>query len=435
MGLEATVPPVDVAVVGAGLAGLTAARAVQRAGRSVVVVEARDEVGGRACSRELDGQMVDFGGEWIGRAHRRMHRLVRDLGLDVEPAANLGRPVRWRLPDRSTTGRLPPPRTWPGLARAIGRAAWQSRGIDPEAPWTARRAAELDNRSVAGWLDDLGLDAEARYLLERLIGSLACQALDSMSLLHLLWLLRIAGGPVRSMNATFQWRIRQGAQQVARRLAEPLAVVLNTPIERISQDGATAAIHATELSVRAGRVIVAVPVTQLPTISFDPPLPGDLQRLPDLHIGPGTKVIALLPQGHSVRHNTVLGGGTLWGGWRRGDRVSGFVPPAGADAHDDALVADLASAFDVRPDQLRSPTVMRWADERHIGGCDAVFAPGQVCALGPLLAQPHGLLEFAGAERSSWPDNMEGAVRSGERAARRTLAALKDSRLSTTPRS
>lgn len=426
MGSDVTVPPVDVAVVGAGLAGLTAARAVHRAGKSVVVAEARDEVGGRARSRELDGLTADYGGEWIGRAHRKMYGLVRELGLDVEPAGNVGRPIRWRLPGRSTSGRLPPARTWFGLVRAVAAAAWQSRGIDPEAPWTAARACEFDNRSVAGWLDELGINAESRYLLERLIGSLACQTLDSMSSLHLLWLLRIAGGPVRSLNATFQWRISQGAQQVARRLAEPLgqAVLLNTPIERISQDGGAAAIHSMALSVRAERVIVAVPVTQLPKIQFDPPLPPELARLSDLHIGPGTKVIAVLPRGHSVRHNTVLGGEILWGGWRRGDRVTGFVPPAGVDVDDDALVADLASAFDVRSDQLRSPTVVRWADEQHIGGCDAVFAPGEVCALGPLMDRPHGLLEFAGAERSSWPDNMEGAVRSGERAARRTLRAL-----------
>lgn len=425
MGAELTVPPVDVAIVGAGLAGLAAARAVQRAGGSVFVAEARDEVGGRARSREVDGLTADYGGEWIGRAHRRMYGLVRELGLDVEPAANLGRPIRWRLPGRATSGRLPPRRTWAGLARAVACAMWHSRGIDPEAPWTARRAAQLDNRSVAGWLDELGIDAEARYLLERLIGSLACQSLDSMSLLHLLWLLRIAGGPVRSMKATFQWRITQGAQQVACRLAEPLAIRLNTPIERISQDGAGAEVRAAGLSVQAKRVIVAVPVTRLPDICFDPPLPPELQRLSGLHIGPGTKVIAGLPHGHSVRHNTVLGGDILWGGWRRGDRVTGFVPPAGADADDDALLADLASAFDVRSDQLRSPTVVRWADEQHIGGCDAVFAPGEVCALGPLLERPYGLVEFAGAERSSWPDNMEGAVRSGERAARRTLASLK----------
>lgn len=423
---DGAVPFVDVAVVGAGLAGLTAARAVHRTGRSVFVAEARDEVGGRARSRELEGVTADYGGEWIGRAHREMHRLVRELALDVEPAGNIGHPIRWRLPDRVSTGRLPPARTWPGLARFFAHAAWQSRGIDPEAPWTAPRAADFDNRSVAAWLDDLGIDGEARYLLERLLGSLACRELDAMSLLHLLWLFRIAGGPVRSLNATFQWRISQGAQQVARRLAQPLrdAVRLNTPIERISQDDATATIHAAGLSVRANRVIVAVPVTRLSKITFDPPLPPELERLADLHIGPGTKVIAVLPRGHSVRHNTVLGGEMLWGGWRRGDRVTGFVPAAAGESNDDDLVADLAGAFGVRPDRLRSPRVVRWADEPHIGGCDAVFAPGEVRALGPLLVKPHGLLEFAGAERSSWPDNMEGAVRSGQGAARRTLAAL-----------
>ncbi|BBZ10640.1 flavin monoamine oxidase family protein [Mycobacterium branderi] len=424
--MNSTPSTVDVVVVGAGLAGLAAARELRRAGKRVLVVEARDEVGGRARSRELDGSVADFGGEWIGRAHRRMYALVRELGLQVEPARNVGHPIRWRLPGRSTRGRLPPARTWFGLTRAIGYAAWQSRGIDPEAPWTAKRAAEFDSRSVAGWLDNLGIDAESRYLLERLVGSLACQTLDSMSLLHLLWLLRIAGGPLRSLNATFQWRISQGAQQVACRLAAPLgdAVHLQTPVERISQDAGSVTVEATELAVRARRVIAAVPVTRLPAIDFDPPLPPDLARLSDLHIGAGTKVIALLPHGHSVRHNTVLGGEVLWGGWRRGDRVTGFVPAHAADATDDALVADLAGAFGVRPDQLRLPTVLRWADQQHIGGCDAVFAPGEVRALGPLMNRPHGLVEFAGAERSSWPDNMEGAVRSGELAARRTLAAL-----------
>jgi monoamine oxidase len=153
-------------------------------------------------------------------------------------------------------------------------------------------------------------------------------------------------------------------------------------------------------------------------------LPSELTRLQDLHIDAGTKVIALLPQGHSVRHNTVLGGDVLWGAWRRGDRVTGFVPTVETAIPDDALVADLAQAFGVQPHQLRAPTVLRWADEHHIEGCDAVFAPGEVCALGPLMTRRHGLIEFAGAERSSWPDNMEGAVRSGEQAATRTLAAL-----------
>jgi monoamine oxidase len=94
--------------------------------------------------------------------------------------------------------------------------------------------------------------------------------------------------------------------------------------------------------------------------------------------------------------------------------MAGEVPDA-------ALVDDLARAFYVTPAQLRSPTVFRWADQEYIRGCDMFFAPGQVCSLGPLMALPHGLIEFAGVERSSWPDNIEGAIRSGERAARAVL--------------
>lgn len=249
-----------------------------------------------------------------------------------------------------------------------------------------------------------------------------------MSLLHLLWLLRIAGGPWRSLTATFQWRISQGAQQVAVRMAAPLgdAVRLNTPVSRITQHANDADVQAGSLTVHAKRVVVAIPVTQLPRIEFDPPLPPDLERLAELHIDAGTKVIALLPRGHSVRHNTVVGGEVLRGAWRRGDRVTGFLPATGTAIDDDVLVADLAQAFGVQPQQLRCPTVLRWAEQDHIEGCDAVFAPGEVCACGPLLTKRHGVIEFAGAERSSWPDNMEGAVRSGERAAVQTLSALGD---------
>ncbi|MBF6059846.1 FAD-dependent oxidoreductase [Nocardia terpenica] len=98
--------------------------------------------------------------------------------------------------------------------------------------------------------------------------------------------------------------------------------------------------------------------------------------------------------------------------------MAGAVP-------DRDLIADPAAAFDVSAaTELRSPTVFRWGEQQYIQGCDAIFAPNEVCGMGPLLTAPHGLVSFAGVARSNWPDNMEGAVRSGERAARETLATL-----------
>lgn len=313
-------------------------------------------------------------------------------------------------------------------ARVVVRAGRDSRTIDTAAPWAGPRAKELDGLSAADWLRLSHLHPDSHYLFDRLIGSLASQNLAEISCLQVLWLVRMAGDPVRTFATTFQWRIAEGAQQLSRRMARELgddSIHLGSPVRRILQQNNTIDMVTEDLHVRARRAIVATPVRQVANITFDPPLPQELRGLSQLHVGAGTKVVARLPDMHRAKHNTVIGGKLLWGAWRRGDIVTGFVPPMAGDVSDGDLIDDLANAFGVpSTDDLRYPTVFRWAEEDYIGGCDAAFAPGQVCGFGPQLAAPHGLMSFAGVARSSWPDNMEGAVRSGERAADEVLASL-----------
>lgn len=415
----------DVTVVGAGLAGLNAARYVRRAGRSALVLEARPEVGGRTRTRMVGGDVADFGGEWIGWAHRRVRALARELGLATEPARNAGYPVLWRLPRGESIGRLPPARVWASIVRVVAAAAWAARSIDRTAPWAAPQARELDAVSVADWLTRLGVRDDARYILERLIGSLSSSELERLSLLHFVWWMRHAGDPLRSLYTTFQWRLTDGAQELARALASELgnAVRTDSPVRRIVQDAHVTVELERGETYESERAIIAIPVSCVPQIELHPPLPETMRALGNLHIGPGTKVVARLPPGHGARHNTVIGGEPLWGAWRRGDRVTGFAPPPSDDVPDEALHADLARTFHVAPRDLRSPTVFRWANEPHIPGCDIAFAPGELSRYGPVLARPHGRLHFAGAERSSWPNNMEGALESGERAGREALTA------------
>lgn len=390
----------------------------------MLVLEARSEVGGRTRSRAVGGVVADFGGEWIGWAHRRAHGLVRELGLTAEPARNAGYPVLWRLPSGELVGRLPPASSWSGLARVVGKAAWLARGIRTTAPWEAKRARELDAISIAEWLDRLGVAGNARYILERLIGSLSSRELERLSLLHFLWWMRLAGGSLRSLHTSFQSRLSEGAQEISRRIARELgdSVRVNAPVRRVAQAGDEVAVEVEGgESCEGRRAIIAVPVPYVERIDLDPPLPERQRELAAMNIGAATKVIAILPRGHGVRHNTVIGGEALWSAWRHGDRVTGFAPPPSDLLPAEALVADLARAFRVAPGDLRSVTVFRWAEEEYIPGCDVAFAPGEVCRYGPALARPYGRLHFAGAERSSWPNNMEGALESGERAAREVI--------------
>jgi monoamine oxidase len=410
---------IDVVVIGAGLAGLNAARHVRQAGRSVLVLEARTEVGGRTRTRFLDGEVADFGGEWIGWAHRRVRTLASELGLATEPARNAGYPVLWRLPSGESVGRLPPARTWAGIGRVFAAATWAARGIDRSAPWSARRAGELDSVSVADWFAQLGIRGDARYILECLIGALSSSELERLSLLHFLWWMRHAGDPLRSLHTTFQWRLTEGAQALARGITRQLgdAVRTNSLVRKIVQDDRVLIHTDAGESYESKRAILAVPVSHVQRIELDPRLPKPARDLANLRIGPGTKAIALLPPGHNTRHNTVIGGKQLWGAWRRGDRITGFAPPPADHLSDDELQRDLARAFGVEAGDLRSPTVFRWANEPHIPGCDIAFAPGELSRYGSVLARPHGRLHFAGTERSSWPNNMEGALQSGEHAA------------------
>lgn len=413
----------DVIVVGAGLAGLSAARSVAQSGRTVLVLEAGAEVGGRARTRMVGGEPADIGGEWVGNAHRAVHALAAQLGIGIEPANTLGRRVRWRLPSGEHVGHLPPASTWRGLLRFGQYATRASRGVDPRAPWAMPAADEHDARSVADVLDELGIDGDARYLVDHLVGALSSSTPDRMSWLQLLWWLRLAGGPVRSLATTFQSRIVGGAQALPCAMAAELgaAVMLDTPVHLIEDQGECVRVRTEDGSVRtAAAVIVAVPVQTLQRITVVPTaLPVSIAS--QLHVGAGVKVIARLPADRIPRYQTVVGGKTMWASWRRARRVTGFAPPQAAPADEATRIAALAESFEVDPAKLEAPQVMDWAQDPWVEGCDIAFSPGQIRALGPELRRHAGRLYFAGAERSSWPNNLEGAVQSGQHAAAQLL--------------
>src|SRR3954468_5824810 len=279
----------DLVVVGAGLAGLSAARAAASAGASVGVVEARDRVGGRTLNEEIgDGQVVEVGGQWIGPTQDRLAALARELRVDTFPTYAEGENVieyGGRL--RRYRGTIPRinPLVLLDIERAQRRLHRLSRSVPLNAPWEAPNAARLDGQSAATWMRRNLATRGGRTLLELGIEAVWAAQPEDMSLLHVLFYIHSAG----SLELLFdteggaqQDRFQGGSQRIPIRMAEELGeehMDLGAPVRRIEHgpDGVT--VHADDVVARGRRAIVAIAPTLAGRIAYDPPLPGYRDQL------------------------------------------------------------------------------------------------------------------------------------------------------------
>src|SRR4051795_1066009 len=233
----------DLVVVGAGLAGLSAARTAAAAGASVVVVEARDRVGGRTLNEEIgDGRVVEVGGQWIGPTQDRLAALASELGVDTFPTFGDGENVieyAGRL--RRYRGTIPRinPVILLDVERAQRRLNRMARRVPLDAPWQAPDAAALDGQTAATWMRRNLVTKAGRMLLELGIEAVWAAQPEDMSLLHVLFYIHSAG----SLELLFdteggaqQDRFVGGSQLIPIRMAERLGaerLVMNAPVRRI----------------------------------------------------------------------------------------------------------------------------------------------------------------------------------------------------------
>jgi monoamine oxidase len=443
---------VDVVVVGAGLAGLSAARALREAGRSVAVLEARDRVGGRTLDHGIgDGKVVEVGGQWVGPTQHRLLALANDLGIETFPTYNVGENLV-ALGERKQRYRGAIPRINPLVLLEVGQARFRldrmARTVPLEAPWDAPRAAAWDGQTYWSWIRRNVGSPAARELFR--IGTEAVWACEpeDVSFLHILFYTHSAGGfddLIGTDGGAQQDRFVGGSQRLALALAERLgdAVRLSSPVRALvwDDDGATAAFDGG--SLRAGAVVVAIPPALTSRLRYDPPLPGLrdqlTQRMPQgavikcmaIYDEPFWRREGLTGQALSDRgparitfDNSPPDGmpGVLLGFLEgRYARQLGELSP---DERRERVIEGFAYLFGPRAARPEGYVERAWAEEERTRGCyGCYFTPGGWTGYGRALRAPIGPIHWAGAETATvWNGYMDGAVQSGEQAAAAVLA-------------
>ncbi len=437
---------VDVVVVGAGISGLIAARELTKAGKSVVVLEARDRVGGRMVRQSVaDGGWVDLGGQWVGPTQDRILALADELGVKRFTFYEKGLSV---VDFHGVQGRFEgdvnqiqglPAATRESLKeaeRGFTTLARLASTVPPEKPWTAPNAMALDRQTVGGWLARNVRTEFARFMIGTdsvLNGSGGAN--DEVSLLHKLFEMNTGSADEKPDAELFFGAAGQIPPIIAEQLGD--AVVINSPVESIDQDGSGVTVTTSSGRYRSAYVVVAMPATLAGRISYDPPMSAQrfqlTQRMP---MGTIAKVFAIYPtafwretgmSGYATGTlPTVLGTADSSPPNGQPGILAGFVTGSAAlawasqpeEQRKQAVIADYVTYWG---SQAASPIQYLdavWPADQFTGGAYNAFMPPSVWTggYGPALRAPVGRIHWAGTENSTrWMGYFDGAIRSAER--------------------
>jgi monoamine oxidase len=459
----------DVIVVGAGLSGLQAASDVAAQGRSVIVLEARNRVGGRTLNHKLGpaypGKVIEIGGQWIGPTQTKLAGLAQDLGIETFKTYNTGNYLYYKDGVKTPYAVQPPPigavpPDPQGVAdafTAILRLNDMAATIDVERPWAAANAEAWDSQTFQTWMEANAVTPNGRFLLELGIEAVFAAQPRDVSLLFVLFYIASAtdgDAPpdfqrlINTEGGAQESRFVGGSQLVSIKLAKRLGskrVVLGAPVRRIVQRKGGVEVITDKGRFTGRQVIVTGPPAVTAYIDYAPLLPADRAQL-----------LQRLPQGSVIKCEAIYDT-PFW-------RDAGFAGQVTSDAEPVRITFDnsppdgtpgvmigfiegaLARTWSRKPAAERRAAVLAnlatyfgdqaltpvdyvekdWSQEGWTRGCYGAFTPpGTLLDYGEALRRPVGRITWAGAETATlWNGYMDGALRSGTRAAGEALGEL-----------
>jgi len=431
-------------VVGAGLSGLAAARELKRAGASVVVLEARDRVGGKMYTVSIDGCSVDLGAHWVGPRQRRVLALADEFGIGVEKQYLDGRHLLTLGGERHEFSGLIPLTSLYGAAETIlgvARVEVRRRLVRTADPWRSRGAGRLDSFTLAHWMRGLRSDA-ARAMWTLTARTVFGAEPAELSFLYFLWYAQCAGGVMQLTDfegGAQDAHLAGGTQQLCERIAKELGddVLLESPATALRHDGKGVSIKVGRRRIKAAKAIVAVSPAVAARIEYEPGLPSrDAlgQRMP---MGAYMKGVAVYDRAwwrdrglsglaFADRGPVQMLVDASPAGGEPGVLI-GFVTGAparavatlDADARRYVVLDAMAGALAPEVRDPRSYRDFNWLEEPWSrGGPVGLMGPGTLTGLGPVLTAPAGPVHWAGTDTATeWNGYMEGAIQAGERAA------------------
>jgi monoamine oxidase len=436
----------DILIIGAGFAGIAAAKKLHDLKHNFLVVEARERIGGRTLTETFEGDItLDLGAKWIGPTQHLVWEWVHQTNAATYETYNTGRNILSYKGKISYYAGTIPKIGFLGLLD-LGNAIRQLENlvatIDTQKPWQHPQADRYDEMTLRTWIHAHTRTEAARHILEIGLQTVFAAESSEISLLFALFYLR-SGDNLKTLinitNGAQQTILKEGTQGLLKKVAARFNnhILLNSPVQKIVQDESGVSAYTTQNVIRARKCILTAPPALLERIRFEPPLPQQkaqlFQRMP---MGAAMKCFAV--------YNTPF--------WRKkglsGQVISDEFPVKitfdvgnGNNEHGKMLVFvegnDARNFISLPPDMRKQMVIKKltrffgnqaaypilyidkcWTEEEWTRGCYVgLMAPNTLTHFGQHLRTSFGHIHFAGTETADrWNGYLEGAIQSGYRA-------------------